>query len=178
VRQLAQHLIDRASEGDRAIARARRRVAAAYGSLFVAALAIVVASVVLVRVVRRGPELSHGRPTSQSSSYPQCAPPAYRCGIDLLFHTNTDAGPWWQVDLGPDKSVSSVQVENRADCCKDRAVPLIVELSDDARVWREIARQNDPFDEWTATFPRQPARHLRLRVPRTTAFHLKHVSVY
>jgi hypothetical protein len=178
VRKLAEHLVDRAATRERAILRGRLRIIASYVGLVAAIAGLVVASMLIVRRVKRGPELSHGRPTKQSSSLAQCAPPAYRCGVNLLFHTNTEDSPWYMVDLGPGKSVSSVEIENRTDCCKERALPLVIEVSSDAKTWREVARRDEAFDEWTARFPRQPAAYVRLRVPRATALHLKSVDIY
>jgi len=37
-----------------------------------------------------------------------------------VAHTGYEANPWWQVDLGAPKTVNSVVVWNRTDCCGDR----------------------------------------------------------
>jgi hypothetical protein len=37
-----------------------------------------------------------------------------------VSHTNQEANPWWQVDLGASATVNSVVVWNRTDCCGDR----------------------------------------------------------
>lgn len=49
-----------------------------------------------------------------------------------VTHTNSDANPWWQVDLGQNYFVVSVDVWNRTDCCADRLNGAKVQLLDDA----------------------------------------------
>jgi hypothetical protein len=73
--------------------------------------------------------------------------------------------------------VSTVEVHNRDDCCKDRAVPLVVEASTDHSSWSELGRKTSDFEAWTLTFSRREVRYLRLTVPRRTMLHLKSVHV-
>ncbi len=94
----------------------------------------------------------------------------------LFFHTAEEESPWVEIDLGELREIERVKVENRDDLAADRAVPLVVELGDPARHFHEVARRVDVFDHWTATFPKQPARYVRLRVPRKTILHLKNVQ--
>ena len=75
-------------------------------------------------------------------------------------------------------AVSRVDVENRSDCYGSRAVPLVVEVSQDRHVWHEVARQNATFTSWSARFSRQPAHWIRLRGTRLTSLHLKGVRAY
>jgi hypothetical protein len=53
----------------------------------------------------------------------------------------------------------------------------VIELSDDATTWREVARRNEAFIDWEATFPSQTARYVRTRVTRRTILHLEGLSV-
>jgi hypothetical protein len=69
-----------------------------------------------------------------------------------------------------------VRVNNRFEN-SDRAVPLIVETSVDHNTWTEVARRNDDFDSWKATFPAARVRWVRLRVPRRTYLHLRGVRI-
>jgi alpha-L-fucosidase 2 len=41
-----------------------------------------------------------------------------------------DTNPWWQVDLGASRAVSTVQLWNRTDCCSDRLRQFYVFASD------------------------------------------------
>lgn len=94
----------------------------------------------------------------------------------LFFHTAEEKNPWVEIDLGSVKEIDRVMVENRDDLGADRAIPLVVELGDPERHYQEVARRVEPFDRWTATFPKQKARYVRLTVPRKTFFHLRNVQ--
>jgi hypothetical protein len=99
-------------------------------------------------------------------------------GDQILFHTKEEESPWFMIDLEAPTSVSSVDVLNRRDCCGERAIPLVVELSADGKTWREVARRDEPFSVWKATFTAQDARYVRLRVPRKTHLHLSRIGVH
>jgi hypothetical protein len=68
-------------------------------------------------------------------------------------------------------------VTNRTDCCSDRTVPLVAEISDDRATWKEIGRRDAEFTTWVLTFPPDRARYLRLRIARKSTFHLKEVTL-
>jgi hypothetical protein len=142
---------------------------------------LLLAGVVLLAVVigfqriLRGPNLIEGKPYRVSSSWSGCATDA-PCRA-LLFHTNPEANPWVEYDLGASKKVRRVEITNRGDCCRDRAVPLIVEVSNDQARWTEVARRDADFSAWTATFAAQTARYVRLRVARDSVLHLQEVAV-
>jgi hypothetical protein len=95
----------------------------------------------------------------------------------LLFHTRSEANPWFIVDLGAAQQVRSIKVTNRVSCCQERAIPLVVELSSDGSTWRQIARRSEPFSDWHPHFAPISARYVRLRVLGTTLFHLQSVQV-
>ncbi len=98
--------------------------------------------------------------------------------LGVFFHTEQESAPWVELDLGASVSVREVVVENRADCCGERAIPLAVELSADGRAWAEVARRATPFSEWTASLAPRPARYVRLRATGSTMLHLRAVSVH
>lgn len=130
-------------------------------------------------------DLAHGKPWRTSSTYVTCAPKLHSCSgmpLDIFFHTNEEESPWLEIDLGTPRSISSLRVRNRRDCCPGRAVPLIAELSDtnDAgAAWREVARRDEPFDVWEPSLqPAQTGRYVRLRVAKKSLFHLEGVEVY
>lgn len=50
-------------------------------------------------------------------------------GAGSVTHTNGDARPWWQVDLGAPRRVDLVQLWNRSDCCTERLNNFVVYLS-------------------------------------------------
>ena len=70
-----------------------------------------------------------------------------------------------------------MRVKNRGDCCGERAVPLVVEVSDDRKRFREVARRGEDFQFWSAEFEPVTARYVRLRSPVSTTLHLRQVSV-
>jgi hypothetical protein len=50
-----------------------------------------------------------------------------------VTHTNTEADPWWEIDLGRDVPVDRVQIWNRADGLSDRLAGAIVRVMDEHR---------------------------------------------
>ena len=96
----------------------------------------------------------------------------------IFFHTNEDAQPWVEFDLLAPTAFSEVYVRNRTDSVPDRAVPLVIEVSDDETNWRAVARRDDTFRTWTASFPTLTARYVRLRVDRRSYLHLEIVEVH
>jgi hypothetical protein len=81
------------------------------------------------------------------------------------------------VDLGDPKRFTRVDVQNRLDCCRERAIPLVVEVSDDEASWTEVARKDEPFAHWTAHFAMRQARYVRLRVARKSYLHLEAIAI-
>ncbi len=94
-----------------------------------------------------------------------------------FFHTTLETDPWLSIEL-KDSAVSRVDVENRDDCCETRAIPLVVETSEDGTHWTEVARQSRQFKTWSAHFARRSAHWIRLRATRRTSLHLKGVKVF
>lgn len=133
-----------------------------------------------VKHARLGPDLAEGRPWRASSSYAVCRPAEHRCAgttTKMFFHTEEEKNPWLEIDLGKPQSFNRVDVTNRDDCCPDRAVPLVIEASADAKSWKQLARQDRTFTVWEAEFAPETARYVRLRVPRRSILHLSKVSV-
>lgn len=98
-------------------------------------------------------------------------------GPNVFFQTLVEDSPWVEFDLGAPRAVHGVSVDNRMDCCQDYAVPLLVELSDDGKQWREVARREPRFYYWTEWFPESQARYVRLRVARRTLLHLGPIAI-
>jgi hypothetical protein len=135
----------------------------------------VVALVLAVLAITSERDLAKGKPYQTSSAQPNCATDD-EC-VKLMFHTTNEAEPWVTIDLGAVERFHQIEVENRKDCCQDRAVPLVAEVSTDRKSWRQVARRDTDFSTWTAKFPRTSARYVRLRAPRTTMLHLANVVV-
>lgn len=126
------------------------------------------------------PDLAKGRPWSASSSYPNFSAAEHTCdGTEtfVLFHTREEENPWFQIDLGTAQTVKRLDVRNRMDGLRERAVPLVAEISENGRDWKEVARRTAVFDTWTAKFTPVKARYVRLKVQRRTFLHLEQVAV-
>jgi hypothetical protein len=143
----------------------------------VAALALI-AIIIGLRALTTGANLAEGRPFRTSttwSGWAGCV--ADGSCSDILFHTEEQMNPWVEYDLGAPKKIRRVEVKNRDECCRERAVPLVVEVSNDRNSWTEVARRDSEFSNWTAKFSSRTARYVRLRVPRTAALHLREIVV-
>lgn len=148
--------------------------------LFIGIIAVICAVIVGQRLFEPT-NLADGKAWRTSSKWIDCDPTIGRCGphvTRILFHTNEDESPWFEIDLGTPTAFSSVSVQNRSDHMPERAVPLIVESSDDQLTWKELARRDENFSTWRAKFPTTTARFVRLRVPRRTFLHLEAVRVH
>lgn len=127
------------------------------------------------------PDLAEGKPWQASSawgSFPGSGVMSGEAPIDGRFHTNEENEPWVRLDLGAVQSVHAVRVENRTNCCKERALPLAIEVSVDGQRWKLVGYRRLLFDTLTQQFPALDARYVRLRVERRTSFHLRRISVY
>lgn len=143
-------------------------------------LACVAGAVVWFEHATLKPDLATGRPWRASSSLETCRVQAHYCAAahtDIFFHTLEEQDPWVEIDLGKPTAFSLVEVTNRSDCCPDRAVPLVIEVGNDQKQWREVARRVDTFSKWRAKFANTTARYVRLRVPRRSLLHLEKVTV-
>jgi hypothetical protein len=169
----------------RVLRRFSRSRAVARWRVFAVVAPLVVAVSLLsafVYVQRQPKDLLAGRPyrTSSASSDFDVKTHVWMKGTQLpvFFVTNHEASPWIEYDLGKPTSLRRVLIEDRPDCCRARDVPLVIELSDDQKQWRELGKMTQEFFSWDAHFPVAKGRYLRLRVPRTTVFHLHRVEAY
>ena len=140
----------------------------------------VVPIVLLLALRPEKPDLAKGKPWHTSSVLAECHPEKSECAgaqLDIIFHTKEDPSPWFEYDFGSPLAFSSLTVQNRSDY-SDRAVPLVVEVSNDDKKFSEIARRTDTFSTWKPSFPTQHARYLRLRVARQSMLHLEAIKVH
>lgn len=150
------------------------------GLLF-ALLAVGLAVVAKVRDnAEAGRDLAAGKTWRTSSSNGGCHSPDQDCADtpDYFFHTQQEAEPWVEFDLGSKMRFSAVRVDNRKDCCMERASPLLVEVSNDQEKWKPVARHEGVFGSWLGEFAPTEARWVRLRVASKLAIlHLAHVRI-
>jgi len=145
-------------------------------------LAICVVPIVFIALRLLSPvNLAHDKPWRTSSTYATCHPKELECAgvtTDILFHTNVEKEPWFEYDFGAPLAFSALTVKNRLDYGLELSSPLVAEVSNDGKTYREVAHRSDWFSTWRPNFAAQRARYLRLRVLRTSAFHLKSVAVH
>lgn len=158
----------------------RRRQLAVAGF---AVMACLIASVVGQWMVRgqRPVDLAAGKPFTLSSKWADCHPDQNECGkypTRIAFHTLNEPSPWYQVDFGAPTTFSSATIINRQDAAMALALPLVLEVSDDGKTFREVARRTELFTAWGPTFAPQTARYFRARVDRTSILHLEAVQVH
>ncbi|HKO49887.1 MAG TPA: discoidin domain-containing protein [Polyangiaceae bacterium] len=109
-----------------------------------------------------------------------CKSPAQHCAEspNFFFHTQEEASPWVEFDLGMDQKVSKVRVDNRTDCCSERADPLVIEVSTDQKHWKRVSRHEGAFTTWEAKFSPVQARYLRVRLLKQNYLHLAGVHIF
>jgi hypothetical protein len=143
-------------------------------------LAIAAGGVWLQQLSWRRSNLALHRPTTSSSRLAQH--PETTGAVDgklygIGFHTNNEDRPWLQIDLQRVHPVHQVITYNSDHCCFERAVPLVIQVSTDAKAYREVARREKPFGVWRADFAPVQARYVKLTVDRTSMLHLAEVEV-
>lgn len=166
---------------DRRVTRVLLQRLLRIGAVIVVLVAAVLGINAAAQRALRGPDIAAGKPWVASSKAFECHPDQTECGgghTAIFFHTLEEVNPWVRIDLGARKRFSRVIVENREDCCADRASPLVVEVSDDGVSFKEVARTTEPFDTWNATFDPVSARYVRVRVLKKTFLHLVRVAVH
>jgi hypothetical protein len=148
------------------------------GALILLGLGALVVGLLFARSLSLGPDLAVGKPWRASSTYSGCSVAMRTCGeTDIFFHTNDEDSPWVEIDLKKPRRITRIDVRNRTDSGQERAIPLVLETSADRTTWKQVARRDEPFVEWTARLEPVKARYVRARVPRRTFFHLERISV-
>eukprot|EP00301_Raphidiophrys_heterophryoidea_P009069 c13388_g1_i1.p1 GENE.c13388_g1_i1~~c13388_g1_i1.p1 ORF type:complete len:1190 (+),score=265.94 c13388_g1_i1:32-3601(+) len=91
-------------------------------------------------------DLARGKPTTQistgwsgDSGRAVDGVPDPNYGASHCTHTEGVNEPWWRVDLGERRDVSTVKVLNRADCCGSRLNGLTARVGDDDSDWHNNA---------------------------------------
>jgi len=116
--------------------------------------------------------------TSAFSTFPRAGIMEGESNPDGRFHTLDEDSPALLLDLGAIEKMSSIKIVNRVNCCRERALPLVVEVSVDGNTWYKVGYRRALFDTWTLHFARRAARFVKVRVDRHSILHLRRVSVY
>ena len=160
----------------------RRRAVHLVGSFaFFAGMLLVVQN--FVQAERRASDLAAHATWTTSSRSPEggCESPRQLCsgGEHFFFHTTQENDPSITFDLGEVHRISGIEIDNRIDCCTERAKPLAVAVSLDRRHWREVARHTKDFTSWRESFDAVRARYVKVHVPGPEAvLHLSKVRIY
>jgi hypothetical protein len=100
------------------------------------------------------------------------------------FHTENQANPWWQVDLGQATPIDRVLLYNRCDIA-DRAARIKVLVSDDGKHFQQVYQHNGQVffghsdkKPLMVKLDGRTARYVRLQLPGTSYFHLDEVEIY
>lgn len=180
VRPAVEALVKHARAPVDALQRLVTLAALRLGLALALVVAIALAGTLGMRVALRGPDLARNKPWQASSSYAGFRYDTHSCdGVDtdVFFHTALQDSPWIEYDLGQVMTVRRIEVTNRSDGFRDRAIPLAVELSTDHQTWKEVARRRRVFRTWNRPIEPQPARWVRLRVDRKSYLHLEKVVI-
>ncbi len=136
--------------------------------------------------------IAPGRPCAQSSlsrySHASGAAALVDPAVDQAFaiHTEAEDKPWWAIDLGAGWHDLVLRITNRsapaAPATQNRALPLVVQVSEDGTRWTMRAEITHAFDTLCLRLRSaagEPAiRHLRLFVrQRRTVLHLRRVAI-
>lgn len=122
---------------------------------------------------------------STTSNWDQ--PGNYRAVIDGKeavgnFHTASESAPWVEVELPGMAEVSAVYIENVHTQNNGRAVPFKVEVSEDAKRWKQVAKADRSQDEWKLTFAPVKGRFVRVTWTggegKKTFLHFRKVTVH
>jgi hypothetical protein len=163
------------------VSRARSQRTLRAGMLVLLVVAVLLGSLLSHAWVADSRDLAFGKAWTASSRFGVygCRSPEQVCegSPHFFFHTNEENEPWIAIDLGAMRQVSSVQIENRRDCCRERAVPLVVEVSRDNKKWTQVAQRTEEFSFWEGTFSRTRARWVRVKIKGTATLHLARVRV-
>jgi hypothetical protein len=144
-------------------------------------LLVLIATVPPFRRTIFPPDLAAGKPWVTSSAawgFPAQGTMGDSEGSVGLFHTSEEMFPHLTIDLGTVQILHEVTVANRRDCCRDRALPLAIQVSRDGLAWQQVGYRRAEFRNWTASFPATPSRFVRLRVERKSVLHLGRVVVH
>lgn len=182
LRKLAESLLAKVDQPTQAVQRVLQQRASRFALLLFAILLIFMGLVWIRKIREARNDLANGVAwrTSSKQASEGCASPAQECSESphFFFHTEEEKDPWIEFDLGGVREVSTVQIDNRVDCCSDRAIPLFVETSEDHKKWKTVTRQEAEFKTWRATFSPVKARWVRLRAHKVTFLHLVRVRIF
>ncbi len=128
------------------------------------------------------PNLALGRPVTTSSNFPGI--PAGGAALvdgdreNMGFHTNAGPQQWAMIDLGAVVKFDKIVVYNRADGQHQRAIPMRIEVSNDAKTFTLLRERKEIFENLTLKDLKAEARYVRLLNTPPNYFHLSEVEIF
>jgi hypothetical protein len=102
-------------------------------------------------------------------------------GGGSITHTASQAGAWWQADLGSIQNVTGVHLFNRGDCCAERLTNFIVSTSNDPAFGSVLSSTTFPGQAASMEkilLPPSDARYVRVQLVGTNVLSLAEVDVF
>lgn len=172
--ELAVALLVELAGGRDVLRRAKSRCRGVFALLAVLVAAFVTFSV----LVLREPWANYEWTTSSASGgFMKTGTLGFTGSYGLLFHTNQEKDPWVIVDLLSTRSIESVLVKNRLDCCQFRGLPLVLEFAGEDRKFKVLETRKKQFQVWDVSFAPVQARYVRLRVVGSNILHLHAIQI-
>ena len=96
-----------------------------------------------------------------------------------FHHTDDQADPWIELRLRQFGEIQGIEVVNR-DTHRARAIPLVIEVSEDGKTWQQVARWEKPDPSWRADLSKKPvrARFIRARKEGKACLHLVNFRIF
>jgi hypothetical protein len=149
-----------------------------------AALAVLLMTVWFARWVLLPPNVALHKPARASSTNINTQPAGVVDGEtngQFGYHSQQEDQPWVSIDLERPYNLKMVNVVGRGDGWYDQSIPLVLEVSDDGKAYRPVARRTIPFSEdapWTIDLDGVKAQFVRLRADHYGYLVLGEVAVY
>ena len=140
--------------------------------------------------------LARGKPASQSSDAEGGSAARAVDGIvdgnwaaASTTHTNGEATPWWEVDLGSEQRIHAVRLWNRTDCCADRLSNFHVLVSRTPMTGKSLAtlladssvtrvQVTGAAGRVSTLMPAASGRYVRIQLAGTNVLSLSEVEVF
>ena len=88
-------------------------------------------------------------------------------GDNSVTHTAVQNNAWWQVDLGSVKSLQTIQLWNRTDCCGDALSNFYVFVSDEPFTSTDLSATQNQTGVWSSYFSGQAGASTTFTVNRS-----------
>lgn len=97
-------------------------------------------------------------------------------GAGSVTHTNFEAQPWWEADLGEMTGIRTVEVYGRTDCCAERLTNFTIHASPDHANWTGFIVPGQVGNPTTVTFTGLN-RYVRIQLVGTNYLSLAEVNI-